>query len=303
MGHELHAVLKEHRMDLLRNVPVKGVEILSDGIFVLEGAPKVVFKIDKDLLSRWQDAGDGAKVCREKALDLLVVPRQSLLKVRIGGLDHNVIAEERLPLTNDFAYQHRLHRALSGRLRPTLQQLTLFIIASGFKDVDFRNIPIIDQGLAAEEIPRLALVDLENCGVVSSATAAKGNYDLAFFGNNWNVRGLFRCITPSNFDLVVDTARLKGLDLINLSPCKGYQYTIEKRSTELYQIEQASAILENAARYESEATRIVNAIDDVFPEATTESAVKTYSMDVMSEGSTVLAPHRFEARLHGANIG
>jgi hypothetical protein len=235
---------------------VEGVEILSEAIFTLHSAPELVFKIAdnsgfKDMEERWGHAKRAAEICKQQNLDLLILPRQTLFKLRIKNRIYHVITEERLPLTNNLLIHAHLYEKLASRLEPTLRQLVAFIAASGFRDVDFRNIPILDQALVPDAEPKIALVDLENCGYITEL-AARETYRLAFFGNDTTIRGLFRCVAPQNFDAVQEAASQHQIDLESWE----YERALRDRCYELTTAQRIRERVADISAYEREVKRM-----------------------------------------------
>ncbi|KAL6830323.1 hypothetical protein V8C40DRAFT_240113 [Trichoderma camerunense] len=186
-------VIFSSQTQLLDGNPVDGVEILHRGVFALPCAPGLVFKISNgsklDLANHWNSAMRAAEILKEHKpdkFDLLVLPRITFYMLvsdhilNSEGREYFLIAEERLSLTADPLVHEQLYESLGARLKPALQQLVAFIHATGFCDVDFRHIPILDKELTPETIPKIG--------------------HEAFFGKGPTPRGLFRCIAPEQFE-------------------------------------------------------------------------------------------------------
>ena len=252
--HVLYQILTDHWVALLNGMSVSGVEVFSEGIFALQTQHNIVFKIGKDVQDRWQHVKRGASVCQTQGLDLLVLPCQSLLEMFINDVDRFVIAEERLPLSHDFIVQANLYSYLGPRLNPALEQLVIFIIRTGFRDIDFRNIPILDRNLRTETTPQIVLVDLENCAPPIVGANNDAIYESAFFGNGGLTRGLLRCVTPANFESIRIAAKSEQvvLELIG-----AYEDTVNQRALELEEKRQYNAILENQQVYEDQIRQFV----------------------------------------------
>ncbi|EXK23600.1 hypothetical protein FOMG_19639 [Fusarium oxysporum f. sp. melonis 26406] len=305
----LHNTVAHFRKNLIAEEPVEGVEILSPAIFSLDCAPKVVFKIaddsgSKDMVNRWGYVERADAICKKKQLNLLVLPQQSLYEIRYQyGIIH-VIAEERLPLANNFLVHARRYETLAKHLDPTLQQLVTFIAASGFRDVDFRNIPILDQDLIPNAALKIALVDLENCGDIIDGTQNWGYYQSAFFGTGGGTRGLFGCIAPQNFPAVKDAALACGIDLETLFPGE-YTKSLEKRNRELEAARRCRAGVANVEAFEREVKRIFDTVvmslfadvSSYRPQLITEPLDGFNTRQRLCKGP--LAPRRFRATSTG----
>ncbi|PNP49370.1 hypothetical protein THARTR1_09692 [Trichoderma harzianum] len=151
--------------------------------------------------ARWSNVQQAAKIFEQHKFDCIVLPRQTLFKVQTNRETHLVIAEERLPMTANSLVHKQLYESLGARLDPTLRQLVAFVIASGFRNVDYKNIKIPDQELAPGANPRIGLVDVDGCGEVQGE-AGEETYEKSFFGEGWRMRGLLRCIAPEQFEVV-----------------------------------------------------------------------------------------------------
>ncbi|KAL6790638.1 hypothetical protein J3E68DRAFT_73396 [Trichoderma sp. SZMC 28012] len=207
-------VIFSSQTQLLNGNPVDGVEILHRGVFALPCAPGLVFKISNapkvDLAKRWNNAMRAAEISKKHKpdkFDLIVLPRLTLYTLISDYILNGergvyyLIAEQRLSLTTNPLVHKQLYESLGARLKPALQQLVAFIHATGFCDVDFRHIPILDKELTPETTPRIGLVDISRCGDVQGE-AAQQTYHEAFFGKGPTPRGLFRCIAPEQFELL-----------------------------------------------------------------------------------------------------
>ncbi|KKO96744.1 hypothetical protein THAR02_11153 [Trichoderma harzianum] len=207
-------VIFSSQTQLLNGNPVDGVEILHRGVFALPCAPDLVFKISNapkvDLANRWKNAMRAAEISKEHKpdkFDLIVLPRLTLYTLVSDYIlngqrgEYYLIAEQRLSLSTNPLVHKQLYESLGARLEPALQQLVAFIHATGFCDVDFRHIPILDKELTPKTIPKIGLVDISRCGDVQGE-AAQQIYHEAFFGTGPTPRGLFRCIAPEQFELL-----------------------------------------------------------------------------------------------------
>ncbi|PKK41301.1 hypothetical protein CI102_14510 [Trichoderma harzianum] len=199
------------REKLVNGDPVDGVDILKKGIFSLHCAPDVVFKFSDgdglELRSRWHRAMQSfASIHKQPKFDSLVFPRQTLFELQVNGKEGIVIAEERLPLANNYLVHKQRYESLGSRLEPALRNLTKFIVLSGFSRVEFKTIPILHkQELEPGANPKIGLVNLGSCGGIHGEHARKTYHD-AFFGNGQTSRGLFRCIAPEHFAVVKSEA-------------------------------------------------------------------------------------------------
>lgn len=256
----LYDTVAHFRKRLIAVEPIDGVEILSEAVFSLDYGPQVIFKIAddsgrKDMVERWGYVQRAAEICKKQQLDLLVLPQQSLYEVYLGREILHVIAEERLPLTNNALVHARLYETFAEDFEPTLQQLVAFIAASGFRDVDFRNIPVLDRAAGSDTAPQIGLVDLEDCGDITGE-CQRWTYELALFGNGRGIRGLFGCIAPRGFPAVKEAMLSRGIDLEALYPGM-YTGCLEKRESELEVARRSRELVANTEVFEREVKRIL----------------------------------------------
>lgn len=258
---------------------VEGVTVFSPGILVVDEHPGIVFKIEnngKNFEERWECVELAAKICEEKKLDLLVLPRQSKFRHPDNSI---VIAEERLPLTPNWLHQEEVYHSFANDLLETLSQLTTFIIWSGFRDVDFRNIPVLDlERLAPGSPRRIALVDVENCGTpfagpcMDLKSTTKATLDLAFFGNSFTIAGLLQCILPTQFDSIYEAALENGVNLKKLFP-KETEEARESNEAKFNKRERIKVVNSNVDLFDKFAKRITGLLsqssDKVAAEPTT----------------------------------
>jgi len=185
----------------------------SNLVFSLNSAPGLVFKTHSPgagavgangrLISpkqcveeRYQNMLRAKEVCLASNLDLLVVPSAKKIYV----YKYPIIAEQRLDCCSHPGAHESFYRELDG-LTPAFKQLTTFVAKTGFSDVEWRNIPIIDANPELTQ-RRIALVDLE-----AMESAAIG-----IFGGGWGRRGLIRCCgTEDQINTVLEEANNHGI--------------------------------------------------------------------------------------------
>ncbi|KAL7804164.1 hypothetical protein V8C43DRAFT_6516 [Trichoderma afarasin] len=287
------------REKLVNGDPVDGVDIFKKGIFALHCAPDVVFKFsDGDgskLRSRWHRVMQSfASIRKQRKFDSLVFPRQTLFELQINGKEGIIIAEERLPLTNNYLVHKRRYESLGSRLEPALRNLTKFIVLSGLSQVEFKTIPILDQQeLEPGANPKIGLVNLGSCGDIHGEHARRTFHD-AFFGNGQTSRGLFRCIAPEQFDVVKDEA-LKHKMTFN------EEMYSEARRVRVRDLEEAclnlGLVSENDA-YEARAKSIFGAVAMALSVADPPTLeIITHDLDALDEKQQLfMAPRRFRVR-------
>lgn len=168
-------------------------------VFSLQSVPNVIFKKSLDINGRFENMMKAKAVCLAHNLDLLVIPHAKALYLERGI---TLIAEERLNVQQSQSIQERLYEQLPG-LDETAKQLATFIAQTGFSDVEWRNMPILDDALDFEGPRRIALVDLEH---MESA-------EMGIFGCNvFRRRGLIRCLSSEKqMDIALAEAYRYGI--------------------------------------------------------------------------------------------
>uniref|UniRef100_A0A093UNC7 Uncharacterized protein n=1 Tax=Talaromyces marneffei PM1 TaxID=1077442 RepID=A0A093UNC7_TALMA len=295
--HEvLYSRLLRHWESLLAGSLVEGVEVLSNGVFSLQIHRDLIFKIGKDILDRWKHVKEGVSVCQARNLDLLLIPPQMLLKTTIRGVYRFVIVEQRLSLSHDYHLQSDLYQSLGSILNPALEQLVIFIIESGFSDVDFHNIPVLDKELEMDKKPRIALVDLENC-VAKHELNPPVVYGCAFFGDERSIRGLLRCITPSSFERVQSVAKGEGVDLKRMFGAGYYKRALRERDAELDLSNQYRKIVAKDKNYEDFVKDIVDSLREFDIRLKKNSIIESWQLPRTSWSKIGHAPRYFRTSI------
>ncbi|MFT5318933.1 MAG: hypothetical protein ACI8RA_002202 [Chlamydiales bacterium] len=106
---------------------------------------------------------DAKKVCINENLDMLVVPKAAILflsdKLRNR---YSMIVEKKLDIETD-RETCKLFNNDSPNIAETIRQLAVFIQKTGYKDVEFRNNPVLKEKTELGQ-RKIALVDIEDMG-------------------------------------------------------------------------------------------------------------------------------------------
>ncbi len=132
-------------------------------------------------------------------LGLLVIPSSQIIDVGT----HKLIAEECLDINFDGSAQEELYHTCSSDLNETVKQLATMVTRTGFNDVVWRNVPLLNEKEDFQGPRRVALVDLEFMESVQNGFTG---------GSNGSV-GLIGCVTKDQFDIVIKQGRKKGASL------------------------------------------------------------------------------------------
>lgn len=141
----------------------------------------------------------GKQVCLANQLELLVIPHTK--KIKIDG--HTLIAEECLDFDRNKGVQERLYSQHSTQLNETARQLAIFIAKTGYNDVIWRNIPLLNEAKDFQGNRRVGLIDIEDM-----ESAVEG-----FVGSENRSCGLIHCVSKDQIDLVIQEARKQGVVL------------------------------------------------------------------------------------------
>lgn len=190
-------------------------------VFRLTAAPHLVFKMhtsqnagvvrfgegylmgDAVLRSRLANTVKAKEICLLNQLDLLTVPQVKQIEVSAGGRKLTVLAEQALDVRAEDSAQEEIYRTQAKRLNKTVGQLATFIAETGFCDVIWRNIPVIDEPTGFQGDLRIGLIDLEDLSDAKSG--------LVGGACNGSV-GLVNCLFDEDqIDAVLEQASQKGV--------------------------------------------------------------------------------------------
>ena len=191
------------------------IEWLSKGnnyVFRLKDNSSHVFKITRENCSRgeigttdsrFENMVKAKEVCMTNELGLLVIPHAKKFQIEAEGRQYTFIAEEGLDLNHNESAQEENFHQYSKELNATARQLAVFIAKTGFNDVTWRNIPILNEAQGYKGPRRVGLIDLEHM-------EDKVN---GFIGDGNGSRGLIRCVSAKQIDGVIAEAKKHGVAL------------------------------------------------------------------------------------------
>lgn len=182
-------------------------------VFKLRESPQLVFKItcsawgvdgkgklpimfDGQMDRRFKNMIKAKEVCLARELGLLVIPQAKKFTVNVQDNKYVFIAEESLDVNADESSQEHLYYTYSKELNETIRQLAIFIAKTGFNDISWRNIPLLNEAADYDGPRRVGLIDVEYMKNVVDG----------FKGDNRS-RGLIKCATTeSQIDAIIDEA-------------------------------------------------------------------------------------------------
>jgi hypothetical protein len=139
------------------------------------------------------------RVCKEYGLNLLVIPHAKEFTLYSAKKCYSVIAEESLDLNGDSKIQQKYYTEYAPQLNETIKQLAIFILKTGFYDIKYDNIPILNQPYGSDR--RIGLVDLEHMGHTPQKVITAINQ-------------LLFCIKEEQQQLVINVAGSVGVSTI-----------------------------------------------------------------------------------------
>lgn len=148
------------------------------------------------------------QICEEDNLDALKIPAADKFMLTVNGTECLILVEESVPIGDAKNEKQNYEKYSTQQLEKPIRQLTQFICETGFYDLEWRNIPLIE---TKEGELQIALIDLEVLVKQDEAI------DLGLFGSVDNpneLRGLIRCLQPDQAAIVIEEAK----KLINWTP-------------------------------------------------------------------------------------
>ena len=169
---------------------------------IFKMAPRAVTRSGKPFSAqqiteeRFSNMLKAKQICQTHQLALLVIPHAK--KIHVAGM--TLIAEEHLDINPNASAQEHFYK-LEG-LNETARQLAIFIAKTGFSDVEWRNMPLVDTAPEFQGNRRIALIDLEEMG----------NAEKGIFGYFHERRGLIRCLgSEEQIDIAITQAQRQGV--------------------------------------------------------------------------------------------
>jgi hypothetical protein len=218
-------------LHLQKDIGIKYVQ--NHKVFQLQENPHLVFKMgvssqlddqnkhevdgksfdDAELIEyRFDNMITAKQVCLAHNLNLLVIPHAKKFTLTLEDRRKCVIiAEEYMNISAKESDQEEYYHTYSKDLNETARQLAVFVAKTGFHDVTPRNIPIINEAKDFVGSRRVALIDLEHL-----KDPIKG-----FAGDNFvRSRGLIRCVSEDQIDIVIEEAHKNGFNSEDLDDAK-----------------------------------------------------------------------------------
>ncbi len=191
-------------------------------IFTLDTAPDIIFKMapndNPSVRERHQRTLAAIEVCRTYQLGLLVIPRVKLFTVTIKGEKYVIIAEQKLDINPYESAQEQYYEEFADSLDETIRQLAIFICKTGYRDVAWRNNPILNNSFDTNGNRRFALIDLEDIDDPQIGL---------FGGTGEKTKGLVRCVNERQGLIVEAIAKANGIETTR------FHRAYERRKAEL----------------------------------------------------------------------
>ena len=193
------------------------LDIASDLIFKMQSSTCCNFGGANSMNDRYQKIVQAQIVVKEQNLNLLVIPSAKLFTVAVENRTYEILAEEKLDINPYESRQEQYFRTCARSLDGAIKQLAEFICKTGYSDVDWRNIPILNNSLDQNGNRQIALVDIEDMN----------GAETGLFGGDWDIRGLVRCVNQAQGTLVQVIAQNNGISL------ELFEKAVENRTAEL----------------------------------------------------------------------
>jgi hypothetical protein len=196
--------------NILNQEPVAGIHFYTSQqahrVFELDSDPGLIFKMslkkstptsDNSTKARYESMIKAQTVVRTHQLGLLHIPNAKFFTVDIQGKKVELIAEKKLDINPEGSAQEQHYYEYADRLNEAIRQLAVFICKTGFSDVEWRNIPILNTKVDGGRNTQIALIDLEE--MASSS--------IGLFGKDRKRRGLVRCVTGEQGKIIESVAK------------------------------------------------------------------------------------------------
>jgi hypothetical protein len=207
------------------------IEWLSTGnnfVFKLKENPQIVFKTPRRMSTnqRFQNMIKAKEVCLLNRLGLLVIPQAK--EFFVDG--HSFIAEKSLDFNPKEGAQENLYQLYSSELSEAVHQLAIFIAKTGFNDVTWRNIPVLNEAPEYLGPRRIGLIDIEHF-----ESRVNG-----FTGDANGSSGLLGCVSKEQIDTLVAEARkqnvrLSDQDIQNIKNQRLHDFQFDQGLNQFYQ--------------------------------------------------------------------
>ena len=183
----------------VKEVPNLVFKMAPPGVSVFHGGKLLNSKAIID--ERFANMVNAKVVCLANDLSLLIIPQAQKFDINVNGKNYTLIAEEDLKFNPNASAHEELYHKYSTELNETARQLAVFVAKTGFNDVTWRNIPILNEAEEFQGPRRVALIDLEH--MKSSLNGFIGDFNGSC--------GLIRCMPEAQIDTVIEEARKQGV--------------------------------------------------------------------------------------------
>ena len=178
-------------------------------VFALDLAPEYIFKLatpfrrpsesrDDSMRARFLTIRKAIAVCKTHQLSLLIIPKGKLYRLKIDGVVHDLLVEERLEIDSG----SDLGTKYGSSLNEAVRQLARFVCLTGFSDVEWRNTPVLKERTDSLGNRMLALIDIEE---MESEV-------VGLFGIGLGHSGLIGCVSEEQRKIVLEVAQEHGVD-------------------------------------------------------------------------------------------
>lgn len=161
-------------------------------------------KMNRAISQRFENMVKAKETCLVEHLNLLTIPQaKKMILTAPNEKTYYLIVEKSLDFQPDSGKQEELFENHSKQLNETVRQLATFVAKTGFNDVTWRNIPVLNETPNFPGPRRIALIDLEHLE----------NKVNGFIGDPNNSCGLIRCVSAEQIDIVLAEANKQNVNI------------------------------------------------------------------------------------------
>lgn len=207
-GMAISEKIKSKIVNQIKNEGIGGINFyesrLNHQVFSLDQFPGLIFKMGNisSTYKRFQTMIKAQTIVRIHNLGLLYVPHAVYFTVGDNG-ENCIIAEQKLKINPDPSAQKQYFHDYAANLNETIRQLAIFICQTGSSDIEWRNIPILDNREGPNKEKIIGLIDVEENNGPSNG----------LFGSDilFPRRGLVRCVNEEQGRIIEVVAKQHGI--------------------------------------------------------------------------------------------
>lgn len=220
ISEETISTIQQYMEKILQGKGEKGIKFYNSQekhrVFALDSASGIIFKMhvkekgeigeEFSMKTRYETMINAQTVIRTHQLGLLVIPNAKHFTINFQGKEYEILAERKVDINPLSSMQEQYFQTYAKSLNETIRQLAVFICHTGFTDIEWRNIPILNNCLDERGNRKFALIDLEKIDIGDQASLA----EIGLFGGPKR-RGLVKCVNEEQGKIVEEVAKQFGI--------------------------------------------------------------------------------------------